>query len=153
MPHSASSVPANLSQALCDITAEVLETMFYLFPEDQSLGEEPDAEPSITSAFRFEGTPSGLVVIAISAAAARTAAANFLALDEEETGMEKAAEVVCEMANMVGGCLLGCIENRTPLQPFPPEVVPAGAFEGREPAASHLFYLEHGSLRVSLYWG
>ncbi|MBL8217679.1 MAG: chemotaxis protein CheX [Bryobacterales bacterium] len=152
MPHSASDAAANLSQTLRDITAEVLETMFYLFPEEEQAEDGPQSEAPITSAFRFEGEPSGLVVISISAAAARTAAANFLALDEEETGMEKVAEVVCEMANMVGGCLLGCIENTTPLQPFPPEVVAAATLEGRQPVASHLFYLEHGSLRVTLYW-
>lgn len=153
MPHSASDAAANLNQTLRDITAEVLETMFYLFPEEEQMEDGPQSEASIASAFRFEGEPSGFVVIVISEAAARTAAANFLAIEEKETGKEKAAEVVCEMANMVGGCLLGCIENTTPLQPFPPEVVPAATFEGRRPAASHLFYLEHGSLRVSLYWG
>ncbi|MBL8174180.1 MAG: chemotaxis protein CheX [Bryobacterales bacterium] len=151
MPHSDPRVVASLSQALRDITAEVLETMFYVFPEE-SPAEGAGEEAWVTAVFRFEGAPSGVVTVALTAGAARSAAANFLAIDEEETGDGQVGEVVCEMANMVGGCLLGCIENRTPLQPFPPELVNAEAFAGREAVASHVFYLENGEMRVSLYW-
>lgn len=152
MPLRNPTAEANLNEALRDITAEVLETMFYLFPDEEPEEKEPQTGCSITAAFRFSGTPSGVVAVAISAAAARTAAANFLAIDEDEADTQKTAEVVCEMANMVGGCLLGCIENRTPLQPFPPEVVAEESFADRQATANHVFYLENGRLQVSLYW-
>ena len=153
MPHSESRVAANLSQAIVDITAEVLETMFYLFPEEEPIcGDGASPEPPVAAVFRFEGLPSGTLVIVISAAAARSAAANFLAIEEEEVASSQMAEIVCEMANMVGGCLLGCIENRTPLQPFPPQNIAPDAYAAGTPAASHRFYLENGTLTVSFYW-
>lgn len=152
MSQSESAVAANLSQALVEITAEVLETMFYIFPEEEPCPEDTAPEPPVAAAFQFEGLPSGTVVIVISAASARAAAANFLAIEEEEVSPGQLAEIVCEMANMVGGCLLTCIENRTPLQPLPPHNVAPGAYSARQPAASHQFYLEHGALTVSFYW-
>lgn len=152
MPHSESTVAASLSQALVDITAEVLETMFYLFPEEEPLADDSPPEPPVAAAFRFEGLPAGTLVIVISAASARSAAANFLAIEEDEVAPTQLAEIVCEMANMVGGCLLGCIENRTPLQPFPPHNVAPEAYAASTPAASHQFFLEHGALTVSFYW-
>lgn len=152
MSQSETAVAANLSQALGDISAEVLETMFYLFPEEEPCAEEAAPEPPVAAAFHFEGLPSGTVVIVISAASARAAAANFLAIEEQDVGSSQMSEIVCEMANMVGGCLLTCVENRTPLQPLPPRNIEPDAYAAFHPVASHQYYLEHGVLTVSFYW-
>ncbi len=141
---------ADLGESLRQITVDVLETMFYLFPEEDVV--EEGEGPWVGALFRFEGEVSGVVTVVVTEAAARTAAANFLAVEEEEAAPEQVAEVVCELVNMIGGSLLGSMEHESPLEPFPPEEMEARAFEGREAAARHVFPVENGTLTVSLYW-
>lgn len=152
MPNSEPIESGPLSRALAGVTEDALETMFYLFPEEQPSADGNSLEPPVSALFRFRGQPSGAVLISLSLAAARTATANFLALDESEPGTEQIGEVVCELANMIGGTLMSAIENGSPLQLFPPELAPAGIFAGQQPAASHTFFVENGELAVSLYW-
>lgn len=144
--------PQDLEQAVFDLTCEVLETMFFLFPEAEPGSPGQSSEPVVSAIFRFHGQPSGALLISMSEPAARTAAANFLALDESETLSTHVNEVVCEMANMIGGSLLGRLESGTPLQPYPPEAVSADFFGEVEPAVRHWFQIENGVLAVSVYW-
>lgn len=144
---------ADLSHTVLRITEDVLETMFYLFPEPVERVEEEDCTgPTVSAVFRFRGEPSGALLVSLSRQAALTAAANFLALEEADIFPERIDEVVCELANMIGGSLLGSIEGATPLQPFPPEMVPADRFQEVAPSVRHRMGIENGTLAVSLYW-
>jgi chemotaxis protein CheX len=88
--------------------AEVAEQVWvsYLDPE----GVHPliptgdDAQPSdLHSSVSITGSWTGHVVYACSAAAARKAAAAFLAIDPEEVSPEDLSDVLGELANIVGG--------------------------------------------------
>ena len=88
--------------------AEMVEQIWlsYLDPE----GVRPlirtgdDAQPSeVHSSVSITGSWTGHVVYASSAAAARNAAAAFLAMDPAEVSQEDLSDVLGELANIVGG--------------------------------------------------
>ena len=63
-----------------------------------------DAQPSeVHSSVSITGSWTGRVVYASSAAAARNAAAAFLAIDPAEVSQEDLSDVLGELANIVGG--------------------------------------------------
>jgi chemotaxis protein CheX len=63
-----------------------------------------DAQPSeVHSSVSISGSWTGHVVYASSTAAARNAAAAFLAMDPAEVSPEDLSDVLGELANMVGG--------------------------------------------------
>ena len=63
-----------------------------------------DAQPSdVHSSVSITGSWSGHVVYASSTAAARKAAAAFLAMGEDEVSDEDVSDVLGELANIVGG--------------------------------------------------
>ncbi len=88
--------------------AEMVEQVWvsYLDPEGVSpLVTTGDAEqPSeVHSSVSITGSWTGHVVYASSAAAARKAAAAFLAMDAGEVSQEDLSDVLGELANIVGG--------------------------------------------------
>ena len=100
----------DLDKALSDSAEEVLETMFFA----TVIGEASPAElihpASAAARLVFHGKPSGIFTVAACPVAARSLAAAFLALDEDEVSQERAAEVVCELANMICGSVLSRLE-------------------------------------------
>jgi chemotaxis protein CheX len=88
--------------------AEMVEQvwMSYLDPEGISplIPTYDQNQPSeMYSSVSISGSWSGHVVYACSAAAARRAAAAFLAMEVDEVGEEDLADVLGELANIVGG--------------------------------------------------
>jgi chemotaxis protein CheX len=88
--------------------AEMVEQvwMSYLDPEGVnplvSTGDE--SQPSeVHSSVSISGSWTGHVVYASSTAAARKAAAAFLAVDADEVSQEDLSDVLGELANIVGG--------------------------------------------------
>jgi chemotaxis protein CheX len=78
----------------------------YLDPEgiNPLLPADPDeAKYEVMSAVSITGSWHGHVVFACTEKAARYAAAAFLAMDEAEVGQEDVADVLGELANVVGG--------------------------------------------------
>lgn len=88
--------------------SDVLETMFFLSIdfEDRS----PEGELLLCEARIPVWLENGGLTVSLSLVEdfARVAAANFLGIDEDRVDDEEVADVVREMANMVGG---GFIEN------------------------------------------
>jgi chemotaxis protein CheX len=88
--------------------AEMVEQvwMSYLDPEGISplIPTYDENQPSeMYSSVSISGSWSGHVVYACSVAAARRAAAAFLAMEVDEVGEEDLADVLGELANIVGG--------------------------------------------------
>jgi chemotaxis protein CheX len=91
-----------------DDLAEMVEQVWvsYLDPEGVnplvSTGDE--SQPSeVHSSVSISGSWTGHVVYASSTAAARKAAAAFLAVDADEVSQEDLSDVLGELANIVGG--------------------------------------------------
>ena len=99
------SVEAVVSE---DVLAEMVEQVWvsYLDPEGVSpLVTTGDAgQPSeVHSSVSISGAWTGHVVYASSTAAARRAAAAFLAMEADEVSQEDLSDVLGELANIVGG--------------------------------------------------
>lgn len=91
-----------------DDLAEMVEQVWlsYLDPEGVSplVPTGDHGQPSeVHSSVSISGTWTGHVVYASSTAAARRAAAAFLAMDAAEVGPEDLSDVLGELANIVGG--------------------------------------------------
>ena len=88
--------------------AEMVEQVWvsYLDPEGLSplVPTGDDGQPSeVHSSVSITGAWTGHVVYACSTAAARKAAAAFLAVEADEVGQEDLSDVLGELANIVGG--------------------------------------------------
>jgi chemotaxis protein CheX len=99
------SVEAVVSE---DVLAEMVEQVWvsYLDPEGVSplVRTGDDGQPSeVHSSVSISGSWTGHVVYASSTAAARRAAAAFLAMDGDEVSQEDLSDVLGELANIVGG--------------------------------------------------
>jgi len=135
---------AEIQETLRLSAAEVVETMFFA----ELLGEAPAREDGLTAKLGFHGGPSGVFTVEVSGCAARSLAAAFLALDEAEVSGEHAAEVVCELANMICGSALSRLEPDATFDLDHPVVVPSGAAEPG--AVVRSFDLGDGVLSLSL---
>ncbi len=126
-----------IQQALATAVEEVLETMCFLGVDGSGEGSAPpqagDARESpgegdeeiLTSELRFEGHTSGIFRVSLPLSLAHAAGAGFLGLDEPAATDAQAAEVVCELANMFCGSVLGRLEHSTIFRLSHPELVPA----------------------------
>ena len=99
------SVEAAVSE---DVLAEMVEQVWlsYLDPEGVSplVPTGDDGQPSeVHSSVSISGSWTGHVVYASSTAAARRAAAAFLAMEADEVSQEDLSDVLGELANIVGG--------------------------------------------------
>lgn len=88
---------------------EVLETMFLTCLEDDAPAD--GVPPVISSTLTFRGNPSGALQVEVSEAAARELAGNFLG--DDEVAPAHTGEVICELANMICGSVLGQLGSET----------------------------------------
>jgi CheY-specific phosphatase CheX len=94
-------------------TAEVLETMCFLGIADP---EEPGADLQddwLTSTLSFQGGRNGKFGVSAPYKVARVMAANLLGEELEDVDHEKSAECLCEIANMICGGFVHCIETES----------------------------------------
>jgi len=136
-------------ELLSSATQEVLETMFFT----EVLGDAEFAwdctEPFVAMRVGFHGQPSGHLGMCVSAAAARSIAANFLGEEEAELEERRILDVVAELSNMVCGWVVSRLESDTSFDIQPPEpTTPEIALE--EGATGHCFEMENGILAVAL---
>ncbi|HWQ56218.1 MAG TPA: chemotaxis protein CheX [Bryobacteraceae bacterium] len=119
----------DLYNALSDSAEEVLETMFFATVVGEASPAEAIHPASVAARLVFHGQPSGVFTVAACPGAARSLAAAFLALEENEVPQERAGEVVCELANMICGSVLSRLEPEELFELKHPEpVVIAGAW-------------------------
>jgi len=137
-----------LRTALAESLDDVLEKMFFI----RSLGEPGDytPEPAVTAHLTFEGDPPGWLTLRVTAAAARSVAADFLGEEELDLSEGQIGEVVCELANMICGSVLSRVESNTAFRLAAPRIVasaenlPAAAHV----AATHTAEIDNGAISV-----
>jgi hypothetical protein len=133
-------------------TFEVLETMFFLFPE--SIGEAPALfhGPGLRAWVPVEGPKNFRVGITIPISLAREMAANFLGVEKDEVPPEKMEDVVKETANMVAGCFLSKEGVPEGFNPKPPQLLRLNLDNQRWEENSHhlLLAVEDAGLEVFL---
>jgi CheY-specific phosphatase CheX len=127
-------------QALREATGEVLEKMFFVRTAAAGLEAPENAGVEMEARLGFTGEPGGWLGLRVTAAAARSIAADFLGAEEYELEERQIEEVVCELANMICGSLLSRLESQATFHLSSPAIVapgaggPAGAAEGESRA-------------------
>ncbi len=103
-------IDREVAESLAAAASDVLETMFFC----SVLGEVPvgAALPEAVAArLPFNGARSGAFGVRLTEGAAQVIAAGFLAEEANEPTREQAAEVVCELANMMCGSVLSRLDR------------------------------------------
>ncbi len=146
--------PNEIPAALAAAVAEVLETMCFttvLADSDDAAPPSEDPTPEVGVEVRFEGSPSGGFRVSVPRRVARAVGAGFLGREEAEVSDSQAAEVVCELANMICGSLLSRLENKATFRITHPELVLSGPGAGfGRSATCRRFDLGDGFLTASL---
>jgi CheY-specific phosphatase CheX len=141
----------NFSPVLADVTAKVLESMFFTGIQGEAAASAGQGCSWIAAALAFEGNPSGKFGIGVSPESARSLAANFLGLDAEELAQMQMDEVIGELANMIAGSFVSRLESDCCFALSHPELQSSDEFAERLGAAdSYIFELEDGLLAVWL---
>ena len=151
-----------IQQAPATAVEEVLETMCFLGVDGSGEGSAPPQAGDARNPrggrrgdfdveLRFEGHTSGIFRVSLPLSLAHAAGAGFLGLDEPAATDAQAAEVVCELANMFCGSVLGRLEHSTIFRLSHPELVPAEPGAGLAPLDNiRWFDTGEGILTVSL---
>lgn len=93
------------------VTFEVLETMFYLFPESLEEGEMVSSRgPYLRSWVAIAGPQSIRIGLLVPQSLARKMTANFLGTGEEEIYQPEMEDVLKEITNMMAGAFLSKME-------------------------------------------
>jgi len=109
---------------LAAAASEVLETMFFTQVQGPAPSGAPASAAPVAARLAFEGSPSGVLTLAIAQPPARVLAANFLAADEDAPLPEsQLGFVVCELANMICGTLLSRIKTEEQFSLSSPELL------------------------------
>jgi hypothetical protein len=104
-------------------TFEVLETMFFIFPESLEDATTLFHGPGVRAWVPVEGPKNFRVGLTLSLALAREMAANFLGLEKDDVPPDKMEDVVKETASMVTGSFLTREEVPETFNPKPPEAL------------------------------
>ncbi len=139
-------------ESLKAATFEVLETMFFIFPENP----EDDADffhgPGLRAWVPVRGPKNFRVGITVPQGLAREMAANFLGVEKDEVSPDDLEDVVKETANMIAGGFLYKEKAPEVFHLEPPEVVRLN-LEGRgslEHANRVLLAVDDGGFEVFL---
>ena len=112
----------NALESLKAATFEVMETMFFLFPETVERTADLFQGPGLRAWIAVAGPRSFQVGLSLPVKMAQEMAANFLGLPEDEVPEDKLHDVVKEAANMVAGAFLTRQEVAPSFHLLPPEV-------------------------------
>lgn len=93
------------------VTFEVLETMYYLFPESLEEGETVPAKgPFLRSWVAIAGPQAIRIGLLVPQSLARKMAANFLGTAEEGISQVEMEDILKETTNMMAGAFLSRME-------------------------------------------
>lgn len=141
-----------LRQTLASSVEEVLEKMFFFSAAEEpcACGGSPQRE--IVARVGFAGHPPGALTLRVTYAAARSIAADFLALEACELQEEQVAAVVCELANMVCGSVLSRIESSATFRLSVPCLLrgPEAMHGVQNNAAAHTVEMYNGALTAEI---
>lgn len=113
-----------VEEILDEAMKDVLERMFFIQPSETL---PKDQGPAFEALLDFSGEPPGWLRLRVPGGTARMIAADFLARDAAEVSQNEVGEVICELTNMICGCLLSRLESTATFQLGPPRIVPAAA--------------------------
>jgi CheY-specific phosphatase CheX len=145
--------PIEMQAALAEAVEEVLETMCFaiVLSSSETVVPPPDGCDPVHATLNFEGTQSGAFRLSVPMSLARAVGSGFLGREEDEISGPEATEVVCELANMFCGSVLGRLKKETIFHLSTPVILPADAsvpFSGA--GMNRWFELEGGTLAVNL---
>ena len=132
-------------------TFEVLETMFFLFPESLEEGEMLRSPgPFLRSSVIIAGPQSIRIGLQVPQTLARKMAANFLGTDEAEISAAQMEDILKETSNMLAGSFLSKLEGATALKLQTPVIESLSAAEkkNRETGKSLRFEVEEEVLEL-----
>jgi CheY-specific phosphatase CheX len=104
-------------------TFEVLETMFFIFPESLEETSTLFHGPGLRAWVPVEGPKNFRIGLTLSLSLAREMTANFLGLEKDDVPPEKMEDVVKETASMVAGNFLTKEEAPKTFNLKPPEAL------------------------------
>ena len=93
-------------ESLKAATFEVLETMFFLFPENPEDNAEPFHGSGVKAWVPVKGPKNFRIGLTVPLSLAREMAANFLGLEKDDVASDNIDDVLKETANMVAGTFL-----------------------------------------------
>lgn len=110
-------------ESLKAATFEVLETMFFVFPESLEETAELFRGPGLRAWVPVEGPKNFRVGLTVCLPLAQEMAANFLGLEKDEVPQDKLEDVLKETANMVAGTFLAQEQVPKTFQLQPPQAL------------------------------
>jgi CheY-specific phosphatase CheX len=140
----------DIEEIFLESASEVLETMFFTgveaaIPFAEAAGSPHS--PLLSAELAFRGSVSGTFGVRVSLQSARMIAANFLG--SEETSDSQAAEVVCELSNMLCGSVLSRLEGDARFELEHPELDPANTdWRTYQDAVGRTFATQEGALTM-----
>jgi CheY-specific phosphatase CheX len=139
-----------LARVLAECTEEALEQMFFVQPLDDPAPVDSSSGPPLIAEVNFKGDPSGHLTLSISAQAARSIAADFLAEDEPVLSEQQVGEVLCELANIICGSVLTRVESSTLFRLDRPRLISECERFSERDAAVRSLNLWNGNLTVAI---
>jgi hypothetical protein len=138
-------------ESLKAATFEVLETMFFIFPENP----EEDADilhgPALKAWVPVRGPKNFRVGLTVPLGLAREMAANFLGLEKDEVAPDSLEDVVKETANMVAGIFLCKEKAPVVFHLESPEVLRLDLDRGNRQENSHHIILAVGDAGLEVF--
>lgn len=133
-------------------TFEVLETMFFLFPERLEESAHLFHGPGLRAWVPVDGPKKLRVGLTVPLTLAQEMASNFLGLEKDELPLEKLQDVVKEAANMIAGAFLSREQAPQEFHLNPPQVMALNLEEQnwRENSHNLLMAIEDEGLEVFL---
>lgn len=132
-------------------TFEVLETMFYLFPEGLEEGETLRSRgPFLRSTVTIAGPQSINIGLQVPQNLARKMAANFLGTSEEGISQAEMEDILKETINMLAGSFLSKLEASAAFKLQTPliQILSDEERKKKEPAKSLRFEVEEEVLEL-----
>ena len=128
----------DIRNAAIVVTLKVFETMFFipLEPQDrnQEEGHPPlESPPSyLRGEITFQGKWSGKIGLCLPAELAKTMAASFMGLEEDDVSESKATDMVSELCNVLCGNLLSQMDKKAVHTLMIPQTQPISLEEMKE---------------------
>jgi hypothetical protein len=136
------------SQTMRQVTAEVLERMFFTEAELATC-EHAWLSSARCARIRFEGSHFGEMLLGVSGEAVDPIAASFLGLDPMELTDAQRGQVVQELSNILCGAMLSHLWPESRLALASPELIAWPVWPG-EGVLHHCFVIPEGLLGVSI---
>jgi CheY-specific phosphatase CheX len=138
-----------LKHLLAPAVDDVLEMMF--FSETFGPCELDSSGAGLEANVAFAGETSGSVGVRISQASARCLTASFLGESEDALTGTQIAQVVCELTNMLCGCIVSKMTSQGCFNLDSPELPCKQREQSKDTSViQQSFAIEHGTLTVLL---